>query len=349
MQSFRDLGRHFDLVPAALARQLSEIDVARGRQEAFAQQHPAQLETLRHSALVESVEASNAIENIIAPRARIEQLVSERVEPRNRPEAEIAGYRAVLDTIHAGAPDIPFTPNVVLQLHRDLYRFTGHRGGAWKTVNNIVTETRADGTVAVRFTPVSALATPGAMKELHERLSSAWEEDRYHRLLLAGAYALDFLVIHPFVDGNGRMSRLLALLLLYHAGYEVGRFVSLERLIEESRETYYEALAASTEGWREGDHDLQPWISYFLGVITAAYREFEPRAKAVTAGRGSKSELVRAFVRSAVSDTFSFAEVKRGAPGVSDEYIREILRELRDAGEIERIGAGRGARWRRTA
>jgi len=347
MQSFRSLGRHFDLVPAALARQLSEIDVARGRQEAFARQYPKQLETLRHSALVESVEASNAIESITAPRARIEQLVSETVEPRNRPEAEIAGYRGVLDTIHASARDIPFTPNVVLQLHRDLNRCTGQPGGAWKTVDNVGTETRPDGTVAVRFTPVSAFATPGAMEELHERFDAAWAEDRYHRLLLTGAYTLDFLVIHPFVDGNGRLSRLLTLLLLYQAGYEVGRFVSLERLIERSRETYYEALAASTAGWHEGEHDLQPWISYFLGVVTAAYREFEPRAEAVTGGRGSKAELVRSFVRSSLSDTFSFAEVKRAAPGVSDEYIREVLRELRDAGAIERVGSGRGARWRR--
>lgn len=185
------------------------------------------------------------------------------------------------------------------------------------------------------------------MDELHGRLDDAWRADQHHRLLLAGAYVLDFLVIHPFTDGNGRMSRLLTLLLLYKAGYEVGRFISIEKLIEQSNKTYYDALAASTERWHTGEHDLRPWLAYFLGVLTAAYREFEPRARAVTAGRGSKAELVRSFARSNLSDAFTFADVKRVFPGVSDEYIRQILRELRDAGVIEGTGAGRGAGWRR--
>lgn len=347
MQTFRSLGRHFDLIPAAINRQLSEIDVARGRQEAFALQHPGALAALRQSALIQSVESSNAIENITAPRHRIEALVAERTEPRDRSEAEIAGYRAVLATIHASASDIPFTPNVVRQLHRDLYQYAGRPGGDWKIADNLVTEQRPDGTVAVRFTPVAGFATPSAMDELHGRLDEVWKADHYHRLLLTAAYALDFLVVHPFADGNGRMSRLLTLLLLYKAGYEVGRFVSLEKLIEQSKETYYEALGHSTEGWHAGAHDLEPWLSYFLGILTAAFREFEPRARAVTAGRGSKAQLVKAFVRSNVSDTFTFADVKRAAPGVSDEYIRQVLRELRDAGVIAASGVGRGATWRR--
>ena len=347
MQSFRSLGRHFDLIPAALSRQLSEIDVARGRQEAFARQHPVALHSLEQQALIQSVEASNAIENITAPKRRIEELVARETQPRNRSEEEIAGYRAVLDTIHSSAINIPFTPNVVRQLHRDLYQFAPQPGGDWKIADNLVTEERADGSVAIRFTPVSAFDTPAAMDELHERFERAWQADQHHRLLLAGAYTLDFLVTHPFSDGNGRMSRLLSLLLLYKGGYDVGRFVSIEKLIERSKETYYEALAASTAEWHDSAHDLRPWLSYFLGVLTAAYREFEPRAEAVTAGRGAKAELVRAFVRSNISDSFTFAEVKRAAPGVSDEYIRQILRELRDQQIIEGTGAGRGAAWRR--
>ncbi len=347
MQTFRDLGRHFDLITAALNRQLSEIDVGRGRQEAFARQHPAALESLKQLAVIQSVEASNAIENITAPPRRLEELVAQKTTPRNRSEAEIAGYRAVLDTIHSSADDIPFKPNVVLQLHRDLYQFAPRPGGHWKTSDNLVTEERADGTIAVRFTPVPALDTPAEMDDLHNLLDDAWRADQHHRLLLTGAYVLDFLVIHPFTDGNGRMSRLLTLLLLYKAGYEVGRFISIEKLIEQSKETYYDALAASTERWHSGKHDLQPWLSYFLGVLTAAYREFEPRAQAVTAGRGSKAELVKSFVHSNLSDAFTFADVKRASPGVSDEYIRQVLRELRDAGVIEGTGAGRGAGWRR--
>lgn len=347
MQTFRDLGRHFDLIPAALNRQLSELDIGRGRQEAFARQHPAALESLEQLALIESVEASNAIENITAPQRRLEELVAKTTTPRNRSEAEIAGYRAVLDTIHSSAEHIPFTPNVVLQLHRDLYQFAPQPGGSWKSSDNLVTEERGDGTVAIRFTPVSALDTPAAMDELHRHLDDAWRADQHHRLLLTGAYVLDFLVIHPFTDGNGRMSRLLTLLLLYKAGYEVGRFISIEKLIEASKETYYEALANSTVRWHEVGHDLGPWLSYFLGVVTAAYREFEPRAEAVTAGRGSKAELVKSFVRSNLSDAFTFTDVKRASPGVSDEYIRQVLRELRDGGIIEGTGAGRGAAWRR--
>jgi Fic family protein len=347
MQSFRGLSKHLDLIPVAINRQLSEIDIARGRQEAFARQHPAALESLQQVALIESVEASNAIENITAPKKRIEDLVTQKTTPRNRSEAEIAGYRGVLGTIHANAAHIPFTPNVVRQLHRDLHQFAARPGGDWKHSDNLVTQKRSDGSLAVRFTPVSSSQTPAAMDELHQRFSEAWEADRHHRLLLAGAYTLDFLVIHPFADGNGRISRLLSLLLLYKGGYEVGRFISIEKLIERSKETYYNALESSTIGWHEGEHDLQPWLSYFLGVITAAYREFEPRAEAVTAGRGSKAELVKTFVQSNLSDNFTFAEVKRAAPGVSDEYIRQVLRELRDSGIIEGTGAGRGAGWRR--
>jgi Fic family protein len=347
VQTFRDLPRHLDLVPAAITRQLSEIDVARGRQEAFRRQHPAELESLVRAALIESVEASNAIEEIRAPRRRLEALVAGATMPRNRSEAEIAGYRAVLGTIHSSALDIPFTPSVVRQLHRDLYQFAATPGGDWKTSDNLVTETRSDGSVAVRFEPIGAFETPAAIGELHDRFNRAWGEHEHHRLLLTGAYALDFLVVHPFTDGNGRMSRLLSLLLLYRGGYEVGRFVSLEKLVEQSKETYYEALAGSTAGWHEGEHDLRPWLSYLLGVITAAYREFEPRAEAIAGGRGAKAALVRTFVRSSISDRFTFSDVKRAAPGVSDEYIRQVLRELRDEGVIEGTGAGRGAGWRR--
>ncbi|MGH3048600.1 MAG: Fic family protein, partial [Gaiellaceae bacterium] len=249
MQSFRDLGRHVDLIPAAINRQLSAIDIARGRQEAFARQHPAALDSLQQLARIQSVEASNAIENITAPKKRLEALVAQKTSPRNRSEAEIAGYRAVLDTIHSSAEHIPFTPNLVRQLHRDLYQFAPQPGGDWKTSDNLVTEQRPDGSVAVRFTPASALETPAAIEELHRRFQEAWQQDEHHRLLLAGAYTLDFLVIHPFTDGNGRISRLLSLLLLYQAGYEVSRFISLERLTEQSKETYYDALAASTQNW----------------------------------------------------------------------------------------------------
>jgi Fic family protein len=346
MQTFRTLERHLGLIPASIAQQLGAIDVGRGRQEAFRLQRPGVLETLRQIAVIQSVEASNAIEQITAPRTRIEKLVAERATPANRSEEEIAGYRSVLAAIHANARAMPFTPNVVLQLHRDLYQFTGARGGRWKGSDNTVTETLPTGEVLVRFVPVSAFRTGGAMDELHQRFALAWEAQTYPRLLLIAAYVLDFLVIHPFQDGNGRMARLLALLLLYQADYEVGRFISLEKLIEESKETYYEGLERATDGWHEGTHDLRPWTAYFLGILVAAYGRFEDRVGSVS-GRGSKAELVKAFIRSNISDTFTVADIRRAVPGVSDSYLWRLFGELKRDGAIERIGAGRGSAWRR--
>ena len=235
----------------------------------------------------------------------------------------------------------------MLQLHRDLYQFTGTPGGRWKISDNLVTEELPDGTTALRFRPVAAFGTPSAMDELHDRFAAARDRDLYHRLLLAGAYILDFLVVHPFSDGNGRMSRLLTLLLLDQAGYEVGRFVSLERIVDEQRGGYYSALARSTDGWHEGTHTLEPWLSYFLGVVGVAYRRFEERAEAVRSGRGAKRGAIEGFVRSNISDEFSVADVRRAAPHVSDVYIKQVLRDLKSSGVIEPLGAGRGARWRR--
>jgi Fic family protein len=345
MQSFRRLDRHLGLVPAALLRQLSEIDIARGRQEVFRRQHPQALETLTEIARIQSVEASNAIENVTAPPRRLRELVEQKTTPRNRSEAEIAGYRSVLDLIHSSALDIPFRSGVVEQLHRDLYQFTGVRAGRWKQVDNQITEEFPDGTVAVRFRTVSAFETPAAMDELHDRLVAAWAADEYHRLLLTGAYVLDFLVIHPFLDGNGRMARLLALLLLYQSGYEVGRFVSIERLIESTRETYYDALAASTTGWHEGEHDLEPWLSYFLGVLARAYRNFEERTVAVAGGRGAKAAAIRGFIRARTTASVTVDEVRQAVPTASDVYIREVLRRLRGEGVLEQVGRGPRARW----
>ncbi len=191
------------------------------------------------------MESSNAIEDITAPGERIRELVSRGARPENRPEEEIAGYRAVLDTINSDAASIPFTPSVVEQLHRDLYQFTNTPAGRFKNVENSIQEIRADGVRVVRFQTVSAIETPAAMKELHERFIAASESGAHHPLLLIGCYVFDFLAIHPFRDGNGRISRLLTLLALYQAGYEIGRYVSIERLIEETRDTYYDALQAA--------------------------------------------------------------------------------------------------------
>lgn len=342
--TFRDLDKHLGRVPSNVTRNIGATDAGRGRQDLYRRQNPTILKTLTEVARIQSTEASNAIEGITAPPERIQELVREKATPRDRSEEEIAGYRWVLDTIHSSAPNIPFKRTVVEQFHGDLYRFTPVRAGRFKIGPNQVEETRPDGTVVVVFEPVSVGDTPARMDELHSRFDVAWNADEHHRIFLTGAWVFDFLMIHPFQDGNGRMARLLTLLLLYHAGYEVGRFVSLEKLIDDSRETYYESLKASTVGWHDGKHDIWPWLNYFTGVIVAGYKEFEDRVGAASV-RGGKKDLVLAFVRTTVQDSVAFDEVRQNAPGVSDVYIGKILRELRDAGAVRPTGRGRGARW----
>ncbi len=184
------------------------------------------------------------------------------------------------------------------------------------------------------------------MDELHERYAREQAAGQHHALLLIGCYVFDFLAIHPFRDGNGRMGRLLTLLALYQADYEVGRFISLERLISDSRETYYDALEAAGHGWHQGRHDVKPWMRYFLGIMAGAYGEFENRAQ-VIAGRGAKQEAIKQFIRSSISEEFTVAEIRRAAAGVSQSYLSKTLAKLRDDGIVEPLSAGRGARWRR--
>jgi Fic family protein len=346
--TFDDLPKHLGQVPADVLMLLREVDQAQGREHAFRRQHPERLEALTQVARVQSTEASNAIEGITAPAARIKALVEDKTTPRNRPEEEIAGYRTVLDLIHSARPEaIPFTADVVKQLHSQLYSFAPDRGyGRFKATDNLVEEELLDGGKRVRFTPVPAWRTDEVMRRLHEDYAAVADSRRYHPLLLTGTYVLDFLVIHPFSDGNGRMSRLLTLLLLYKNGYEVGRFVSLEKLVATTRETYYDALEASTTGWHEDEHDIFPWLRFYLGILVAAYREFENRVGAL-GGRGSKQEAVRQFVRSSISEELTFADVQRACPGVSVDHIRRTLKQLRMEGVLGTPTRGRNATYRR--
>ena len=347
VSSFRDLARHFRSLDLKTVGSLTSIAEARGREEVSRRQNPAGLETLRLVAMIQSTEASNAIENIHAPRARIEALVAEKTTPENRSEQEIAGYRDVLGLIHANQTNIPFEPRYVEQLHGNLYRYVGDTtAGHWKRLDNQVEEEHPDGTKVERFTPVSAADTPEAMRALHQSFNRELAQGTYPPLLLSAAYVLDFTIIHPFRDGNGRMSRLITLWLLYIAGHDVGRFISIEKLIDEAKDTYYDALAKSTHGWHDGTHDLAPWTSYFLGILIAAYGEFESR-ETLLAGRGSKKALITTFIDSLLTDEFTVAAVRHAAPGVSDGYINKVLGELKKAGRIEPLGTGRSARWRR--
>ena len=318
----------------------------KGKQDLYKEQSPQLLETLRQAAIIQSTESSNRIEGITAPIDRIREIVAKKAAPRNRSEQEIAGYREVLTTIHTNYADIPFTTGVVLQLHRDLYQFEVGEGGKWKPVDNEITELRPDGTKVVRFKPVPAFQTQEAMEQLHKRFDDLLQSRQIDPLLLIPTYVLDFLCIHPFRDGNGRMARLLTLLLLYKSGFEVGRYISLEKMVEDTKDSYYGTLYQSSQNWHEAKHSLQPWWEYFLGVmLLGTYKEFERRVGLVTSRRGSKTEMALDTIRRFIGD-FTIRDVQERCPNVGVDLLRRILREERAAGRLKCLGRGPTAKWR---
>ena len=317
----------------------------RGKEALFSQQSPQVLQALRENAVIQSTESSNRIEGVVAPAQRIRDLVAGRTEPANRSEQEIAGYRDVLHTVHTNFAEMSLGSNLVLQLHRDLFQFVPGGGGRWKSSGNDISETRADGTTVVRFSPLAPHLVPEAMSQLHDRYRAALDASAVDPLLLVPAYVLDFLCIHPFADGNGRMARLLSLLLLYQAGYEVGRYISLETAIEQTKDGYYDSLHASSQGWHAARHSLAPWWEYFIGVmLVTAYRQFEERVGVTTARRGAKRDMIRDVV-ARLPARFRYADLARALPAISRPTIARALRELRVEGAIRCVRPGRDAAW----
>jgi len=327
------------------ASTLQKIGEFKGKQGLFAQQTPEILKSLQQVAIVESSESSNRLEGITAPRQRLEAIILKASTPGNRSEQEIAGYRDALALIHESAEHMEFSVNVVLQLHSMIYRYLPSEGGRWKMADNQIVERNPDGSIRrVRFEPVPAFATPQAMADLVDQYRVAATVDSVEPLVSIPAAVFDFLCIHPFRDGNGRTARLLTLLLLYHFGYEVGRFISLERIFEESKETYYDSLEASSRNWHKGQHDIHPWFRYFWGVMLRAYQEFEERVGTITTGRGAKTVHIRRVVERRVGP-FAISDIETECPGISRDMIRVVLRKLRDEGILELQGHGRGAKW----
>ncbi len=334
-------GLRFDTEQAATLRAIGEF---RGRQELFYRQAPEALARLLEVARIESSESSTRLEGVNVPLDRIRRLVVHQAQPRNRSEQEVAGYRDALALIHDSGREIAFTPNVLLQLHGMLYRYMPNPGGRWKSTDNDIVEHRPDGTSRVRFKPTPAHLTPMAMDQLATNYAASVQMPNLDSLIIVPLAILDFLCIHPFADGNGRMARLLTLMLLYHFKYEVGRYISIERVYEQTKEGYYEALEASSLGWHESRHDPNPWLNYFWGVMLRAYREFEERVEEARKQKGSKAEQVRAVVL-AKQGPFSISEVEADCPGVSRETVRLALREMRREGLIASTGKGRSAKW----
>jgi len=318
----------------------------RGRQMLYTEQSPEVLETLRRVAMVQSVESSNRIEGIIVAPDRIGGLISKKTKPLDRSEQEVAGYRDVLASIHANHTNMRLSTELILNWHQAMYQYTAEKGGKWKTKDNAILEVRPDGRQVVRFQPVSALATPKFMTSLLKMFHKAMDNGKTEPLLLIASLVLDFECIHPFMDGNGRIGRLLTLLLLYQSGYEVGRYISLERIVEDSKETYYETLLKSSLDWHKGQHDLRPWWNYFLGMLTAAYKEFESRVGTITSARGAKREMVRASI-GRLPVRFTISDLKRLCPGVSYPTLQRALSDLRNEKKIKCLGRGPDARWER--
>jgi Fic family protein len=332
-------------LPLSTVWLLSDIAEAKGRQQLYTKQSPQLLDALREMAMVQSVESSNRIEGVTVQPDRLRPLVLGNAQPRDRSEEEIQGYRNALRLIHTGAAELPITCETLRQLHRTIQEGAGD-AGQWKQVENDIIEFRSGETPRVRFRPLTPAETPAAIEELVLLYHHALDQQHIPALVAVALLILDFLCIHPFRDGNGRVSRLLTLLALYHHGFEVGRYISLERLMEESKEDYYAVLQASSSGWHQGRHDVLPWLNYFLAAMRRAYVQFEERAGQVTSPKGAKTALVEAAINAA-NGPFTLADLERRCPGVSRDMIRHVLRNLRKQKNVECQGRGPGALWRK--
>lgn len=311
-----------------------------GKQELYLKQRPEELEKLIEIAKIQSTEASNAIEGIVTTSTRIKQLVEEKTTPKNRDEQEIAGYRDVLNIIHENFDVIPILQNYILQLHKILYsHMNNFMAGKTKNVQNYISATYPDGHVQVLFTPMAPCETPEAIDKICEEYNLAIGNMELEPLILIPVFIHDFLCIHPFNDGNGRMSRLLTTLLLYRNGFYVGRYISLEGKIAKNKDLYYDALSRSQDGWHEGTEDIIPFIKYMLGIILAAYKDFEDRMDLIGV-KLSALEIVRRASKNKLG-RFNKQDIRELCPNLSDSSIEGALRKMLSSGELKREGKGK--------
>ena len=326
---------------------LSKIHEYKGKQELFLRQKPVELARLVEIAKVQSTEASNRIEGIVTTDARLKQLVNDKTTPRNRDEEEILGYRNVLNLIREDYASIPVTPNYILQLHKYLLEYTDlSYGGRFKTTPNEIVMVTGTGERIVLFKPLQPYETPEAIQRICESLQRELDLGRVDELILICCFLVDFLSIHPFNDGNGRMSRLLTLLLMYRCGYQVGKYISIEKAIADTKESYYEALQKSDKHWHEGKNDPLPFIKYMLGVILKCYRDFE-RRMTIAEESGAKStsyDVVKLCVSEKIGK-FSKQSVLASCPSLGSSSVESALKKLVDEGYIVRIGSGRATMY----
>lgn len=325
---------------------VAAIHEAKGRESVFLQQKPDELNKLIEIAKVQSTEASNSIEGIRTTSTRLKQLVNEKTTPKNRDEEEIAGYRDVLSIIHESYEYIPITPNYILQLHKTLYSHSNKSiGGSFKNVQNYISATDNSGNSYTLFTPLAPYETPNAIESICQQFNKALAENEVDSLILIPIFIHDFLCIHPFLDGNGRMSRLLTTLLLYRCGYNVGKYISLETKIAKNKDLYYDALEKSQQGWGDNKEDVTPFIKYLLGTIISAYRDFDERV-AIASGKMSALEMVQNAVMNKIGK-FTKTDIIAMCPTLSSSSIESSLKKLTDNKKLEKHGAGKSTFYTR--
>ena len=329
----------------SIVNKLNKIYEIRGQTVSYQAEATEVLERLTEVAKIQSTDASNRIEGIYTTDSRLKKIVESKVEPHNRSEAEISGYRDVLKLIHENYTYMPVSKNTILAMHKQLFEYTGDSwGGQFKDTNNQIITKYADGSEEIRFTPSAALITPELVEQLCTAYDQAVERSDFSPLILAGAFIFDFVSIHPFKDGNGRMSRLLMLLTLYKTGFDVGKYISLEKIIEETKPSYYETLKQSSAGWNDNQNDYEPFLDYFLGVIVKAYRLFEERLGIVGHQSLSASKLVIKILRQELRP-LSMSELSEKIPQFSKITIQRTVRKLRDEQRIEMIGKGKNTKY----
>ncbi len=322
---------------------VAQIHEYKGKQDLYLKQKPVELERLVEIAKIQSTESSNQIEGIITTNTRLKQLVTDKTTPRNRDEEEILGYRNVLNIVHESYEAIPVTSNYILQLHKEMLKYTAFSyAGKYKTTPNEIDIVLETGEKAVLFKPLEPYETPDAVERLCNEFNQAVGDEIVDPLILIPNFILDFLCIHPFNDGNGRMSRLLTLLLLYRSGYIVGQYISIEKAIADTKEMYYKVLQQSDQNWYEGENDPKAFMKYMLGIILSCYREFESRITlAAKTGKRSKAyDIVKAYTEDTLGK-FSKQDAVAACPSLGSSSVESALRKLVEEGSIIRTGAGR--------
>lgn len=340
MRSFDYKKRYESLLQPDIVALVAQIHEYKGEQALFVEAKADTLTQLLEVAKIQSTESSNKIEGIYTSDERLKKIVRDKTMPKTRSEKEIAGYRDVLNTIHQNYDYIPVKSSIFLQLHRDLYKFAGNTGGSFKSSDNVIAQEDGLGNKTIRFQPVPAWETPVYIDAICNAFQDACQDSQCDPLILIPMFILDFLCIHPFNDGNGCMSRLLTLLLLYRAGYIVGMYISIEKLIEQSKETYYETLQESSLHWHEEENDDAPFVRYMLGVIVAAYRDFSSRVQLLSTSGMSKPERVREIVRGSIGK-MTRAQIMEKCPDISRVTVERALTDMVKKGEILKIGGGR--------